>query len=417
MRLESLPLHENAVHSFCEYLRQSGDPHSHYYEIADSPYDSLLSDGVPTFGDRYRIYVIDSFARKRPLLVNLDFINSTTEYRLEAAITLLLDSQMASGLHEYRQARSAMDAQRRVALRSVLQYASMRGYDYNPIFYFIESFYRTSAEVFVEKVTPVATSVLYFHSMDSGHFAKFDEIRLKPDALDYYFRLYGENTLEDCGRACVERFREDYRTLDVHHSLSASYSCLLKMTLIHKRESGHVERKFEEFQTFVSTQLGCNMAWESHLALYYFAGLVGKFLPVQRNMTLASAKRALWSTAWDLMLLRMPEFLLRPTELPRINLGYVCSADKSLFELGQLFIVMRLIMQSNSERCIGPVLGMNVQALHEKMSAAALESIAAISARSWPANRPERAPKPASKDHVQAVVAELETQLADLCRR
>jgi len=84
--------------------------------------------------------VVDSFARKRPMLVNLDFINSTSEYRLDAAITLVLDSQLPSGLHEYRAAGSGMDAHKRAALRSLLQYASTRGYDYNPLFYLIESF-------------------------------------------------------------------------------------------------------------------------------------------------------------------------------------------------------------------------------------------------------------------------------------
>jgi len=39
------------------------------------------------------------------------------------------------------------------------------------------------------------------------------------------------------------------------HVLRASYSCLLKMTLIHKKEPGNLERKFGEFQTFVSTQI------------------------------------------------------------------------------------------------------------------------------------------------------------------
>jgi hypothetical protein len=416
MNLASLPLHQNAIRAFCDYLKQSGDSHSHYYEIADSPYECPLIEGAPTFGDRYRIHVIDSFARKRPMLVNLDFINSTSEYRLEAAITLVLDSQLLSGLHEYREARSGMDVQKRVALRSLLQYASTRGYDYNPLFYLIESFHRMPPGTFVKEVAPVVASLLHFQSMDSAHFAKFDEIRLKPDALDYYFTLYGEHSLEECGRVWVERFQREHQPLDLPHVLRASYSCLLKMTLIHKRESGTLERKFEEFQTFVSTELGCNLAWESHLALYYFAGLVGKFLPVQSTMALEDAKSALWSTVWDLLLLRMPEFLLRPTQLPRINLGYVCSADKPLFELGQLFTVMRLIMQSNSDLCIGPVLGMNMEALREKIGAEALKSVMAISARSWPENRPERAPKPARKDHVLAIVADLEAQMASLCR-
>jgi len=56
-----------------------------------------------------------------------------------------------------------------------------------------------------------------------------------------------------------------------------------------------------------------------------------------------------------------------------------------------------------------------MEALHKKIGAEALKSVTAVAARSWPENRPERAPKPLRKDHVQAIVADLEAQMAHLC--
>jgi len=57
----------------------------------------------------------------------------------------------------------------------------------------------------------------------------------------------------------------------------------------------------------VSTQIGCNLPWESTWRCT-IRGLVGKFLPVQPTMALEDAKAALWSTTWDLLLLRIRNF-------------------------------------------------------------------------------------------------------------
>jgi len=58
--------------------------------------------------------------------------------------------------------------------------------------------------------------------MDSAHFEKFDEIRLKPDALDYYFALYGDvawRSAAGCGWSAFSR-STSHGSL---HVLRASY--------------------------------------------------------------------------------------------------------------------------------------------------------------------------------------------------
>ena len=405
----------NAVAAFCDYLGQTGDRHTHLYEVGDSPYPSLL-DHSATFGEKYRIHVIDPFARRRPLLVNHDFLSASAGYPLQFTVTLVLDSQMASTLHAYRLGSEAMDCDRRRAVQGLLRFASSRGFDYNPLFYLIESFYRNDRAVFIDKVAPVATSLLYLHSMDAEHFNKTEEIRLNPDALDYYFALYGQRTLEDCGAACIERFLRDYQTYDMLQGLRVSYLCLLKMTLIHKRTRGHFEAKFDEYQRFIANELGCAVAYESLLATYYFADLAGNFMSVQPGMELAKAKRALWSIAWDLMLLRIPEYLLTPRQLPRVNLGYACSADRYLAELGKLFTIMRMIVRSDSDEKVGPALAIDLTALEKKVGTAAVGTISDIAARSWHSHRGFSYSQ-AWKHRIEAMLQDLEIQLADLCRQ
>ena len=129
------------IGAFCEYLRQSGDRNTQLFEIGESPFESLLGGLPPTFGEKYRIRVIDAFAQRRPVMLNFDWIHPKANQPLEFTVVLALDSQIASSPHEYRLARGGMDVDRREALGQLLRFASSRGFDYKPIFYLIESFH------------------------------------------------------------------------------------------------------------------------------------------------------------------------------------------------------------------------------------------------------------------------------------
>lgn len=403
------------ISAFCEYLRQTRDRDTHLFEIGESPFESVLGGPAPTFGERYRIQVIDAFAQRRPAIINFDWIHCKADHPLEFAVVLALDSQIASALHEYRLARAGMDADRRDTLGRFLRYASSHGFDYNPLFYLMESFHNNNRETFARETVPVATSLLYLNSMDGSHFHQTGEIVLNPKALDYYQTVYGEQTLEDCGRVAVDRLMKEYEAYDLLHCLRVSYICLLKMTLIHKQRQGCFVDKFEEYQTFVDMQISRNLGYENHLAVYYFANLIGGLMRIQPGMPLKDAKRILWSTAWDLFLLRVPEFLLQPGKLPRVNLGYVCSADRRLADLGELFTILRLIVRADSNEIIGPLLAMDSRKLEQKVGPDAIRAVETIKARSWPDFRSARPPPP-KQDRVLAVVQDLEMQLSNLCR-
>jgi len=159
-------------------LRQSGDRDTQLFETGESPFESMLGGSAPTFGEKYRIRILDSFAQRRPVMLNFDWIHSKADHPLEFAVVLALDSQIASSLHEYRLGRGGMDANRREALGQLLHYASSRGFDYNPFFYFIESLNNNNREKFPQETAKVATSLLYLNLMDSGRFHQTGEIAL-----------------------------------------------------------------------------------------------------------------------------------------------------------------------------------------------------------------------------------------------
>ncbi len=71
--------------------------------------------------------------------------------------------------------------------------------------------------------------------------------------------------------------------------------------------------KLKSFEDFMYGTLDTFMARGSNLAVHYFSNLVGGFLPIQAGMDfVVKAKRALWRAAGDVMLLRLPEYLLLP---------------------------------------------------------------------------------------------------------
>ena len=220
--------------------------------------------------------------------------------------------------------------------------------------------------------------------MNNGHFHQTGQIVLNPKALEFYRALYGEQSLEDCGRVGVERFLHGYEAYNSLYCLRLSYICLLKMPLIHKQRSGFFVEKFEEYQAFVGKEIRLCLGHETVLALYYFANLVGKLMRVQPGMPFKDAKRMLWSTAWDLLLLRLPEFLLKHNRLPRINLGYACSADRRMAELGKLFTVLRLLVRSDSNETIASLLAVNSSKLAQKVGLDAVRAVETIQTPSWP---------------------------------
>jgi len=125
--------------------------------------------------------------------------------------------------------------------------------------------------------------------------------------------------------------------------------------------------KMEEFESFLSHDLNFQMGRESHLAIYYFADLVQRLLPVQRTSKFATAKSHLLATAWDMWLLRLPELLLNPYEHPLMNLAYICSAEQELEQLGRFFGIEWMGVRSDNHTIIGPVLSLDLPVLESRL--------------------------------------------------
>ena len=93
------------------------------------------------------------------------------------------------------------------------------------------------------------------------------------------------------------------------------------MVLIKHRDNSDPLYKLKKFEDFMLNELRINLAFEYHLALFYFLGYAGKFVNIERTMKLGKAIDSLKGTAWDVHLLRLPIDMLTPDNLPDIALG------------------------------------------------------------------------------------------------
>ncbi|WP_163014307.1 hypothetical protein, partial [Pseudomonas viridiflava] len=97
-------------------------------------------------------------------------------------------------------------------------------------------------------------------------------------------------------------------------TVEATEIALLKMVLLREFEmrGASPAEQYIAYQQFISSTLNFSLARESQLALHYFSGQAGSLLGINENSSRKKAVRNISATAWDLMLLRMPELLLKP---------------------------------------------------------------------------------------------------------
>jgi hypothetical protein len=349
------------------YFLGTDDKHAHFFEIGASPYDSMFYSESKVFGDgAHKIHIIDQFCGKRPALFNHKFCTNDDELKLKFWCSITLDSNVVSLLHKYVTNRKSMVDGQRIATHSFLEHLSEVNCDYSPMFYVMESFFKSDESEFYESVPKALASILKLHSMCENSFINRGEISIKSDSAKYYFDLYQADNYEACGMNWAKKIIKDIKDTGIEYKIKLIYACLLKMVLIKFENNKGVYKKSEAFESFMTDKLGIRLARESSLALYYFCNLTGKFVNTQANMAVEDAKHDLKATAWDLYLLKLPEQLLTPNYLPEINTAYVATSEVKLYEIGKLFDIQHLACRTDDGTGM-PVLSCNMLDIANKV--------------------------------------------------
>ncbi|MCR9399117.1 hypothetical protein, partial [Vibrio cholerae] len=154
---------------------------------------------------------------------------------------------------------------------------------------------------------------------------------------------------------------------------------------------------------------------ELNLALYYFSNFAGKFISVQPNMKIDKAKKNLKSTAWDLLLLRIPEFLLAPTHLPELNTAYVVTSEEKLLSIGNMFNIESIFYQNKYSNG-SPILSFNTELFETVLSEVDLSRVQDRRSK-FVQNRISKGKvEHITPQKLKWLIEDLETQLGYLCK-
>lgn len=404
---------------YYDYFNQPGMEGLHIFEFSNSPYASFFYEDSLVFErNKKRIGVVDQFQGKRPAILNKDFLVNGKQLQLCFVQTLILDSHVIDGLHRFVSGAGKLDDSARLVIIDFLKHVSRMRCDYSPVFYLVENFAKSPIEQFIKKSSEKLCSLLKLHCMDEEIFIESNRIELKSDAVEYYCSLYKASDLDGCAVNWVESFLATGGLGYYENMIKVSYACLLKMVLLHfmdpKVNQENVLRKNDEFETFLCKDLKVLPARELSLALYYFSNLAGRFVNVQSNMGFDKAVKNLKATAWDLLLLRLPEFLLTPSSLPEVNTAYVVTSEEKLLSVGNMFGV-ESIYYPDLESKGSPLLSFKTEVFESIISKEKLGCLWRNRAELSIKRAREKTATPISDEMLDWLIEDLENQMRNLC--
>lgn len=385
----------------------------HILEIKDSPFKSeYYKDSFKFIKNKEELGIIDFYNGKLPIVLNEEFFESG-KLDVMHCTTIILDSNVLDGLNQYINSYEKMNNDRKEVIENFLLHVSTVNCDYTPIFCLLENKYKSSKEIFLTTSAKKLTSLLKFHSMDSNIFKESKKIEPKKEALEHYYKLYNASNLEECGKNWASKFY-NYNTNEYNDLVDLSYICILKMILIHyinpKINSLNIINKYYEFNKFMLDKIGIYLGRENILSLYYFAGLVGKFISIQPNTKYENAIDNLKSTSWDLTLLKLPEMLMNPHNLPEINTSFIATFEKKLFDFGKLFNIDKLIYTQNNWYSI-PIISFNYEIFSEYLEKEHFDEILLENEKIINERRKKENIKHISKYDLKCLIENLENQL------
>lgn len=391
---------------------------AHIYEFSHSPYDApFYSQSFEFSYNAKKIGIIDQFNGKRPIILNKHFLDGN-KLDLQIYQTLILDSHIVDTLHRFVSGCGKLDDHSREVTSNFLAHVSKLNCDYSPIFYLTENFAKSSNDVFIKTSSEKLTSILKLHSMNENEFINTGKIIYKSESIDYYCNKYQAEDLDACGDAWAREFAENHTQNDIAKITNLSYACLLKMVLIHfinpELTTNNIVKKYKEFERFLTNDINIVLARELNLALYYFSGFAGKFVSAQPNMPVERAKKTLKATAWDIFLLRLPEMLLSPKNLPELNLAYIVTSEEKLLNIGDMFNIESIFYRDKNAPA-SPILSFNLILFDKIISKAELNNLN-DERQAQTISRITKEQKPISAQSLSWLIEDLEKQLQYLCK-
>ncbi|OEC90080.1 hypothetical protein [Acinetobacter sp. YK3] len=311
-------------------------------EIRNSTTISPFIKEEISFGSANCIYLIDQFCGKIPQIIKNNKISNLSK----AYPRFLLDSNVVDCLDNLVNNGTKTDGSSKF-----LSFFARNNWplDYN--FYLLEHFSKTNIDDFKSNSTRRISSILTLESMSPEKYLETEEIILDENKVNILFKQHNVKSINELSQKIITEFINNYDPNNyINRTIRSIEVMLIKMLLIRKEEihSGSLEDQLDAIKKFIMEDMKIVLAKELHLALHYFSDKAGKLHGTQRSTPIETAKRRIRSTAWDMMLLKLPEIYLTPS-MPNeeIDLLFIVTEEKKLKELANLYNIERIKFSNN----------------------------------------------------------------------
>jgi hypothetical protein len=277
----------------------------------------------------FSIATIDPFQGVIPTLTSYETLIGKRPPFLEK--TVILDSNVMTSLHQFVTAKEKLSQHRVKVISQLLDYLVMEKTDYNPAFYYVESFSKFNEGNSERAIIQYTKSILRLHMMDGFHFLKHREVNPSDEEVEKYKQKFQTSELDEMAKRQYEYIKAHIRP---NTDWKVLYLIILKAALIQKIRQGSFQSKMNELNEFIYSIFGVLFSRELTVVAYYFSGKLDKFLPLQRGSNYERVLNNFRATAWDMYLLRLPEGFLASENEP-IPLAVICTGDKSVQYIGR----------------------------------------------------------------------------------
>jgi hypothetical protein len=197
-----------------------------------------------------------------------------------------------------------------------------------------------------------------------------------------------------------------------------TYAALMKTALIHKTSKQGIPAKYEALRDFMEGTFNIALGRERIFALEYFTGRLDGALPVQRGANPERVLKRIRSTAWDLLLLQLPEFMLVADMPEGVHLSFVATGDKALAGIAGACRIDAVMAWAPNVHVPLPVMSVDLSFLEPELGAETVQRIREMDSI-WQKSRTLRMFTPQthiSFERLDQLINEIEQQVMAYCR-
>lgn len=342
-------------HEYREYFLNNQDYDS---MILDFPVNQDHIDGNIDFNElnnNWWITLIDPFMNINPIIWSKKSL-STNFYKSIIKPILLLDSNVMNALHDFVIQKVDIPKEQYNSILLFLKYFTENRFEISPIFYFLESIYKSNPQNIQKYINNRFITIFKLHTMDIDYFMSTGKvISNKIKSKDHLLKL-GYSSIDELCRINYKSLIEVKKNYSLDYIIRLSYLSLLNIALINS-EKGSPFDKYKKAIDFFENEIKISGSCELTFALLFFYNTAKyqRFLPpLQKGMNFKKYSKKLSSSAWDLLLLRFPHMLISSNKRPNLNQtfdyikSYICTAEKALRDLFSVYkIEMIFSLKSN----------------------------------------------------------------------